>query len=787
VAARPGDARAWLELGSVHYELGELDAADRALGRALAAGEELEEARRLRGMIALVRTRWGDAESELSAAITAVGDDPPAGSVHARARLADMLLGRARARFELGLDEGAGEDVTRVLGLRPVEPLAFVLRAELARRRGERVEAMRDFDRAARNAIDSATPFLHRGRFLVSEGDFARAAEDLQLAIDYDDTLLEAYLWHGVALHHRMEDVRAQRQLHRVADAEEAPAKLRADALWWLGRSYFVVAGAEEARAAYVALTELEPNGARGWLGLGQALLATEAWDEALEAFERALALGAEVRASVGAGLAELGRGGHGAALARFEQALELRPRDAEALVGRGYALRALGRADDALTSFRAALSAPEAAADVRWFLRQGKKLQAVAARARVEAARARNYVRALQALRWATALRPSLARAHVEQARILVARDRDDAALVACGHAVAANPAVAEAYVVRARILARQGGRVKLEQAERDLTRALSEGLRDPRVRLERARVLLRLGEAEKAASELERIAEDLPGSSEVHAALVDAYGQLGREEERGLAARRLEELGEEPRRAAVRALRERALQSLDGDPQAAMEACGEALALEPESAELYHVRAQARMRLLDQAGAVQDMARAVELDAPRASLIYTELEQLVRLLDWERAFERASGSMAGDRRTDAQRAFARGFLYALRVESGRSEERDIGRGIEELAAVLEADPTRTSAYLLLGLLHLRAGNVAAAKDDFGTALVLTPGCRIAFAWLAAAYAQEGTADLAFGTLDQALDPPRPVWWTPLRRDRLYDPLRLDPRWSDY
>ncbi|GIW72742.1 MAG: hypothetical protein KatS3mg102_2284 [Planctomycetota bacterium] len=831
LAREPEDARSWLELGQARYRLERLEEADAALGQALALEPGLGEALRLRGQIALVRRRWAEAEAALGAALAALAPGeqgaPPAEPV-ARAELAELLLARARARLELGRDEGAAADVAQALALDPIAPRAWVLQGELALRRGERLEAARAFDRAVELGPEDPWPYLHRGRFLLAERDFSRAAEDLQLAIDEDDTLLEAYLWHGIALYHLMDDERARRQLRHVASSERALPEHRLAAWLWLGRS--ALAGSEPATGlqAYQQAAQLAPASALAWLGLGWAHLAAAAAgqrgtprpdvQQAEAAFARALALAEQAReggarlllpggaegglslpgpsgpeatlaaAHRGAGEAALAAGRPEGALARFERALELQPGSAAALAGRGRALWLLGRQREALEVFRAALAARLPDGDARWFLRQGKKYQALAASARVELDRQHKLERALAAFRRVSGLVPRYARAWVERARVHVARGEEDAALAACAAALEANPVAGEALLLRARLLARRGDATSLQRAAEDLTRALEVGLREPEVRLERGQVWLQLGESERAREDLEAAVAGLPGSAAAHAALAQAYRALGRGAEAARAEARVRELADEPRRAAVERLRERARRLMAEEPLAALAACDEALALEPLSGALYQLRAEIQLALLDQQGAIADLARAIELEPVRAGALYEHLHHLTHLLDWQRAFERVAGTGPGgsDRRSEAWRTFAAGVLYLLRVESARAEPQDIERGLQAFVTVLEDQPTSAAAYLLLGILELRAGDLRAAKEDLETALVLEPRCQLANLWLAAAHAQQGKLDLAFSYLQKGLEP-RPPFWSRLRRDRLFDPLRLDGRWERF
>ena len=113
----------------------------------------------------------------------------------------------------------------------------------------------------------------------------------------------------------------------------------------------------EDAAADFREVARLQPSDADAWSDLGETLLSLGRPDDALAAWDRALALrpSPALDANRGVALRQLGRLDE--ALVAQDRALALGPADAEAWSNRGNVLKDLGRLEEALASFDRALT----------------------------------------------------------------------------------------------------------------------------------------------------------------------------------------------------------------------------------------------------------------------------------------------------------------------------------------------------------------------------------------------------------------------------------------------
>ena len=113
----------------------------------------------------------------------------------------------------------------------------------------------------------------------------------------------------------------------------------------------------EDAAADFREVARLQPTDVDAWSDLGEALLGLGRPEEALAAWDRAIALrpSPDLHANRGVALRQLGRLDE--ALAAQDRALALKPADAEAWSNRGNVLKDLGRLEEALASLDRALA----------------------------------------------------------------------------------------------------------------------------------------------------------------------------------------------------------------------------------------------------------------------------------------------------------------------------------------------------------------------------------------------------------------------------------------------
>jgi tetratricopeptide (TPR) repeat protein len=197
----------------------------------------------------------------------------------------------------------------------------------------------------------------------------------------------------------------------------------------------------EDAAADFREVARLQPADADAWSDLGEALLALGRPNEALAAWDRALALRPtpDLHANRGVALRQLGRLGE--ALAAQDRALALNPADAEAWSNRGNVLKDLGRLDEALASFDRALGVRPAMAP------------ALVNRANVLRDLAR-LPEALAGYDRAVALDPAYPEAHHHRAVLLMDLQRPAEAVAGFDRAIALRQPYPEAEAARAMAL---------------------------------------------------------------------------------------------------------------------------------------------------------------------------------------------------------------------------------------------------------------------------------------------------------------------------------------------
>ena len=235
---------------------------------------------------------------------------------------------------------------------------------------------------------------------------------------------------------------------------EHAIAQRPGEAIAYLskGNALLALERAQAALEAFDRALEIQPLNAVGHNNRGNALLALERADEALMAFERALQINPRYASAYnnrGNALISLKRAAD--ALASLDRAIELDPRSAAAHGNRGRALLALERAGDALASHERALAIDPRL--VEGWTNKGNSLLELRRPAEALAC----YQRALQ-------LRPGFLRARHNLCRALLDLRRASEALTSIDAVLESAPRDAKARLIRSAAL------IQLEQKEEAL-----------------------------------------------------------------------------------------------------------------------------------------------------------------------------------------------------------------------------------------------------------------------------------------------------------------------------
>lgn len=275
-------------------------------------------------------------------------------------------------------------------------------------------------------------------------------------------------------------------------------------------------------------------------------------------------------------------------ALASYDRAVSLRPRDAAAFSNRGVVLKDLKRFDEALASLDRALALDPRFAEAH--TNRGNVLRALG-----------RYDEALASYSQALAIRPNYAQALRNRGVALYHLERFDDALASFDSAIALKPDLAEAYADRGLVL-RAMKRFEQALANYDRAIALAPGVAD--LHDQRANVLLKLKRFEPALASADRAIAVNPELAEAHA-------------NRGLilhAMRRYEE---------------------------ALTSCGRAIRLKPDFADAYFIRGHALHELKRLEEAIANYEKAIQIDPRHANANGFLSHSLLLLGQFERGWK--------------------------------------------------------------------------------------------------------------------------------------------------
>ena len=308
LAASPGNPRLLVARGMVQEQTGKPAEAQASYRDAIARAPGDWEPR-----VALARlaTAGGDlalAQTEIAAAVErgagapaphaalgelklAQGDAAAADAAFRRALSLDgghapALIGLARIALARGDLPGARASLEQALAADPGRIDARRIHGEILWRSGDLKGAEADFRAAADAAPREAIGFVRLGAVRLELGDVAGALKALESATGLDTNLAEGQFWLGRALLAKGELPGALTRLKRAIDL--APA-VGLHHLWHgvaLERSNALVEAVEAYRAAAAA----DPKLADAWERMGNLYAGVGRCEDAVPAFERALA-----------------------------------------------------------------------------------------------------------------------------------------------------------------------------------------------------------------------------------------------------------------------------------------------------------------------------------------------------------------------------------------------------------------------------------------------------------------------------------------------------------------
>lgn len=222
----------------------------------------------------------------------------------------------------------------------------LLLVAQLYVIQGARDSSMFDRADSLYSAIVGRDSTASEGKFALNElgklkfrlKQYPEAIDLLQRRIGLDPDNDEAYYYIGLSYKEMKEYQKSLAALRTAADLSAAKQP-RFDRYFWLGILYAQVDSTQQARAAFQRAVELDPENpmaAIAYRQLGFYKLLEKKWNDATEQLEKAVSLNdKDVQSWVWLGQGYQNAGNRSKALQAYLRALELDPRQPEALKGR--------------------------------------------------------------------------------------------------------------------------------------------------------------------------------------------------------------------------------------------------------------------------------------------------------------------------------------------------------------------------------------------------------------------------------------------------------------------
>ena len=435
---------------------------------------------------------------------------------------------------------------------------------------------------------------------------------------------------------------------------------------------------------------------AENWLERGNQLWRLDRNDEAVQAFDRAIALQPEFihLAYYGKGLALFGNEDE-AALASLELATETEPNFAPAFLTKSSVLRGLNRLNEALTAIETTISLHKDNANL--YSEKGFILLKLKRYSEAEVA----YNRAIQ-LNPRTAFYYNRGNLYDEQGEV-------ELAIADYNQAIEINPEIAEAYINRGLLYNEQG---KVELAIADYNQAIEINPQFAEVYNNRGLLYVEQGEVELAIA-------DYSQAIEINPQFAEAYINRGN------------------------------LYDEQGEVELAIADYSQALKINPQSALAYYNRG----RLYQEQGeielAIADYNQAIEINPQFAEAYYNR----GRLYQEQREIELAIADYSQALKINPQFADAysnRGVLY--------DEQREVELAFADFSQAIKINPQLADAYINRGNLYQEQREVELAIADYSQALKINPQSALAYYNRGVLYREQGEVELAFADFNQVL-----------------------------
>lgn len=286
----PTAAEPFLRLGDIYVQRGKLAAAQQAYQKAIALDISLAEGYHGAGRVAFMENRLGEAVQFYQKAIELA---PYHVETHYNLAIAYRKLKRVEAaKTQLASFQRMKtyqEQKHRYRRMLHEHPTALEPRMQLAEAHlevGNNEAAIHTYQIAAALHPESLPLYHNLGGLYMQNGQFSDAISAFQRVLQLDNSNAEAYLHLGWlhARQRKFTDAVSYLQTAIQKDADLTPA------YYGLAESYAQQGKHADAVQIYRDLTRHHPNDAQAWVRLGVLHLKIENVEEAVNAFERAIA-----------------------------------------------------------------------------------------------------------------------------------------------------------------------------------------------------------------------------------------------------------------------------------------------------------------------------------------------------------------------------------------------------------------------------------------------------------------------------------------------------------------
>ncbi|MCZ7574997.1 MAG: tetratricopeptide repeat protein [Ardenticatenaceae bacterium] len=226
--------------------------------------------------------------------------------------------------------------------------------------------AIAELEQATALAPCSVPAHLVLGGLSWQRGEYAAAAAEYRTVTTLDPRNADAFYLLGVTLFLQSGEGQTTALLDEAAQSLRAALALRpalTAARYVLGKVYFDQGAYDQAAVEWERVTQEVPSDPTAYISLADAYEKLERLDEAIAAYQKALALQNDADTHVYLALIYHRQGRLEQAIAEYQQALVLDPRSVLAASGLAEVYAREGKLDEAAAAYRQALAANESAA----------------------------------------------------------------------------------------------------------------------------------------------------------------------------------------------------------------------------------------------------------------------------------------------------------------------------------------------------------------------------------------------------------------------------------------